>query len=156
MGYIGGEPQPGCLFCRVIGETERDEGNHVVYRAEHCLVMLNLYPYNSGHVMVVPHQHTGDVADLNPEIGDALFRTTQLTTRVLGAALHPHGLNLGMNQGTVAGAGIADHIHLHVVPRWNGDTNFMPVLADTKVMPELLSATAAKLRPVFAELSRTE
>jgi ATP adenylyltransferase len=151
MGYIGGEPQPGCLFCRVIGEVDGDEANHVLYRGEHSLVMLNLYPYNSGHVMVVPYQHTGDIANLEPAIGDALFRTAQLTTRALGSALHPDGLNLGINQGAVAGAGIADHVHLHVVPRWNGDTNFMPVLADTKVIVQSLESLydllADALRP---------
>jgi ATP adenylyltransferase len=116
--------------------------------------MLNLYPYNSGHLMVVPHQHTGSLPELDPDAGAAVFATSQLAVQALTDVMHPAGFNLGINQGKVAGAGIADHIHLHVVPRWDGDTNFMPVLADVKVMPELLAATAAKLRPVFAELSK--
>jgi ATP adenylyltransferase len=125
----------------------------VVYRAERCFVMLNLYPYNSGHLIVAPYQHTGVFQDLEPDVGADVFDTAQLAARVLTESMHPDGLNLGINQGTVAGAGIADHIHMHVVPRWNGDTNFMPVLAETKVMPELLSATASKLRPLFQSMS---
>lgn len=145
------QPEPGCLFCRVATE-DQDERHSVVYRAARCLVMLNLYPYNSGHVMVVPYQHTGTLAELEPAIGADVFATSQIAVRALQEVLHPDGFNLGINQGQVAGAGIADHIHLHIVPRWSGDTNFMPVLADAKVMPELLSATAARLRPAFARL----
>jgi ATP adenylyltransferase len=152
MGYIGSEPEPGCLFCNAAQEPARDMANHVLFRAEHAFVMLNLYPYNSGHAMVVPYMHTGDIALLPPETASGVVATAQLTVRALQQGLHPDGLNLGINQGKVAGAGIADHVHLHVVPRWDGDTNFMPVLADAKVMPELLSATAAKLRPVFSQL----
>ena len=153
MPYIQDtEPVPGCLFCHHAREDD-DERNLIVYRGELGFVMMNLYPYNSGHVMVVPYQHSGDFAELHPEVASAIMTLSQLTVRALTQALHPHGFNLGINQGTVAGAGIADHIHLHAVPRWNGDTNFMPVLADAKVMPELLSATAAKLRPVFEQLA---
>ena len=142
------EPQRGCLFCTVARERE-DDRNHVVYRGERCFVMLNLYPYNSGHLLVAPYQHTGLFQDLDPEVGADVFGTAQLAVRVLTESMHPDGLNLGINQGKIAGAGIADHIHVHVVPRWDGDTNFMPVLAEAKVIPELLSATASKLRPLF-------
>jgi len=156
MPYIQqSEPEPGCLFCRVAHE-DRDVDNLVVYRGELGLVMLNRYPYNSGHVMVVPYQHTGDFAALHGEVATAVMTLAQKTVTALRQALHSHGFNLGINQGEVSGAGIADHIHLHVVPRWNGDTNFMPVLADVKVIPELLSATAAKLRPVFAEVMQEQ
>jgi ATP adenylyltransferase len=148
------EPVPGCLFCHHARDTE-DERNLIVHRSDLGFVMMNLYPYNSGHVMVVPYQHTGDFAALEPEVASGLMALAQLTVRALDETLHPDGFNMGINQGKVAGAGIADHIHLHVVPRWNGDTNFMPVLADAKVMPELLSATAAKLRPAFQRLSAT-
>jgi ATP adenylyltransferase len=152
MPYIEqSEPRSGCLFCTVAQEDE-DERNHVVYRGPRSFVMLNLYPYNSGHLMVVPDQHTGLLEEVHPEVGAEIMAVGQLCVRVLQQVLHPDGFNLGINQGKVAGAGVADHIHLHVVPRWNGDTNFMPVLADVKVMPELLSATAAKLRPVFQQL----
>jgi ATP adenylyltransferase len=151
MRYVAGsEPVRGCLFCNKASE-EDDRANYVVFRAERCFVMLNLYPYNSGHLMVAPYQHTGDFAELLPEVGTDVFQTAQLATRVLSDVMHPDGFNLGINQGKVAGAGVAEHIHLHVVPRWNGDTNFMPVLADAKVMPELLAATAEKLRPAFAQ-----
>lgn len=149
MQYIQqSEPEPGCLFCNIARQDE-DETNLVVYRGPRCFVMLNLYPYNSGHLMVVPYQHVGAVDALAPEVGADLLQTAQLAVRAIDRVMEPHGYNMGINQGTVAGAGVPDHIHLHVVPRWNGDTNFMPVLADAKVMPELLAATAAKLRPAF-------
>lgn len=146
------EPVPGCLFCHH-ARADQDEQNLIVHRGEFGFVMMNLYPYNSGHAMVVPYQHTGDFTQLHAQVASGMMSLAQLTVRVMEEILHPHGFNLGINQGNVAGAGITEHIHLHVVPRWNGDTNFMPVLADTKVMPELLSATAAKLRPAFARQS---
>lgn len=156
MPYIEqSEPEPGCLFCKVAREG-KDVEHHIVYRESHCYIMLNLYPYNSGHLMVVPFQHTGTLPDLHPEVASHVFATAQLAVRTLTVIMSPDGFNVGINQGEIAGAGIADHIHLHVVPRWHGDTNFMPVLANAKVIPELLSATAKKLRPVFAELSQTQ
>lgn len=156
MPYIqNSEPEPGCLFCNKIREND-DDANYIVYRGPLCFVMLNLYPYNSGHLMVVPYQHTGSFAAIDPKVGADLFATTQMAVRALTEVMHPDGYNMGVNQGTIAGAGVADHIHLHVVPRWAGDTNFMPVLAEAKVMPELLSATAAKLRPAFPQLSTDE
>jgi ATP adenylyltransferase len=151
MPYIReSAPEPGCLFCRK-AEEARDEENYIVYRGARAFVMLNLYPYNSGHLMVVPYLHTGRLEEIHPEIGTELFALTQLAVSVLGQAMAPEGYNVGINQGKVAGAGVADHIHIHIVPRWNGDTNFMPVLADVKVIPELLAATAASLRRLFAE-----
>lgn len=156
MSYLNEtEPTPGCIFCTKARE-DRDEENYIVHRAEHCFVLLNLYPYNSGHLMVVPYAHTGDLTTLTPEIGTNVFATAQAALAALTEALHPAGFNLGINQGEVAGAGIADHVHLHVVPRWAGDTNFMPVLAEVKVMPELLSATAAKVRSAFESATRAE
>ena len=145
------EPEPSCLFCTIARE-DRDRENHVVYRSARCMVMLNLYPYNSGHLMVAPYQHTGDFPELDAVAGIDVFRTAQLAVQALDEVMRPDGFNLGINLGKVAGAGIADHLHLHVVPRWNGDTNFMPVLADAKVIPELLTATAEKLRPAFRRL----
>ncbi|GAC1469803.1 MAG: HIT domain-containing protein [Chloroflexota bacterium] len=153
MQYIQhSEPEPGCLFCSVIRQDD-DTANFVLYRGPACLVMLNLYPYNSGHLMVVPYQHTGAVDTVEPAVGAELFATAQLAVAALGKVMRPDGFNLGINQGTISGAGIPDHIHLHVVPRWGGDTNFMPVLANAKVIPELLAATAAKLRPAFTEIN---
>lgn len=145
-------PRFGCLFCAKMGEDE-DERNLIVYRGPACFVMMNLYPYNSGHVMVVPYQHTGSLIEMRSDVGTQLFLTAQTTMHVLDEVMHPEGYNLGINQGGVSGAGIADHLHLHIVPRWNGDTNFMPVLADAKVIPELLAMTATKLRPVFARVT---
>jgi len=111
--------------------------------------MLNLYPYNSGHLMIAPYQHVGELQRLESETASDVWATAQLALDVLNIVMQPDGFNLGVNQGEAAGAGIADHVHLHVVPRWSGDTNFMPVLADAKVMPELLTATAVKLRSAF-------
>jgi ATP adenylyltransferase len=142
------DPEPGCLFCRLAAE-DRDEENYVVYRGPQSFVMLNLYPYNSGHLMVVPFLHTGRLEEIHPNIGAEVFTVTQLAVSVLDEVMAPEGYNVGVNQGPVAGAGIKDHIHVHVVPRWNGDTNYMPVLADTKVLPEALAATAAKVREGF-------
>lgn len=149
MSYLSEtEPVPGCIFCSKARENN-DVDNLIVHRADHCFVILNLYPYTSGHVMVVPYVHTGDVTTLPAEVATNIFTTAQAAVTALSDIMHPMGFNLGLNQGEAAGAGIADHVHLHVVPRWTGDTNFMPVLADAKVMPELLPATAAKLRAVF-------
>jgi len=143
---------PGCIFC-VKADENNDRANHIVYRDRLTFVMLNLYPYNSGHLMVVPYRHVGMLTDLDGDSGADLFTKAQLSITALTDVMHPDGFNLGINQGEVAGAGITDHIHLHIVPRWNGDTNFMPVLADAKVMPELLTATADKLRPAFERLA---
>jgi ATP adenylyltransferase len=152
MPFIeGSEPPTGCLFCTKLQE-DADERNFIVHRGSLCFVMMNLYPYNNGHLMIVPYQHAGYLTDIPPETGTALFTTSQTTMQALDEIMHPQGYNLGINQGAVSGAGVADHLHLHVVPRWNGDTNFMPVLAGTKVMPELIATTATKLRPVLARL----
>jgi ATP adenylyltransferase len=144
MIYIRGENKPphdgageDCPFCRV--PSGSDEDGLIVARGELAYVVLNLYPYNSGHLMVVPYRHVADYVDLGvdevAEVGDL----TQRAVRTLRAALAPHGLNIGLNQGAVAGAGIAAHLHQHVVPRWGGDTNFMPVVAQTRVLPQLLA-----------------
>ncbi|MGI8824670.1 MAG: HIT family protein [Chloroflexota bacterium] len=156
MAYIGrSEPEPGCLFCNTASGND-DDSSLVVHRGAHCFVMLNLYPYNSGHLMVVPYQHVGSFDAVEQETGSELFATAQLAIRAINRVMDPDGYNMGLNQGDISGAGIPDHIHLHLVPRWSGDTNFMPVLSDAKVIPEMLSATAAKLRPVFAELHEVQ
>ena len=156
MSYLNeAEPVTGCVFC-VRAREDQDERNLIIHRSEHCFVILNLYPYNSGHVMVVPYTHTGDITTLPAEVCNDVFATAQAAVTVVGNSMHPGGFNLGMNQGEAAGAGIADHVHLHVVPRWAGDTNFMPVLAGAKVMPEALTDTAEKLRTGFAELFRPQ
>jgi ATP adenylyltransferase len=153
MAYINDQdPKPsGCVFCVLPAEDEaNDERNLILDRGRHNFVILNAYPYNPGHLMVAPYRHVGDYLDLT---GEELTEATELTRTAIAALKRvssPHGFNVGMNLGTVAGAGIADHVHLHVVPRWGGDTNFMPVIGQTKVLPELLAETWTKLRPHFA------
>ncbi|WP_020384742.1 HIT family protein [Kribbella catacumbae] len=150
MAYIAGENKPttgeaghGCPFCRI--PTLSDADGLIVQRAEAAYAVLNLYPYNPGHLMVVPYRHVADYTDLTPdEVSDVATLTQQAmqAIRIVSAA---HGFNIGLNQGEIAGAGIAAHLHQHVVPRWSGDANFMPVIAQTKVLPQLLSDTRALL-----------
>jgi ATP adenylyltransferase len=150
MDYIGTAPEPGCLFCRLLEDPSRDEENLVVWRPAGAIVVLNKFPYNSGHLMVAPVRHTGDLADLEAaEMGDVMS-AVQESLRLLHKTMSPDGFNVGANLGKAAGAGIPDHVHLHVVPRWNGDTSFMASLADVKVINEHLLATAAKLRKALA------
>ena len=150
MEYVEGQPKPGCLFCRVIDDPADPDAALVVWRPQLAVVMLNKFPYNSGHVMVVPAQHTGDLADLDDAHASALMSALTQTLRVLRRALTPDGFNVGANIGKVSGAGIPDHVHIHVVPRWGGDTNFMPVVAEVKVINEHVERTAEKLKRAFA------
>jgi ATP adenylyltransferase len=145
------EPAPdatGCIFCDKAASTD-DVASLIVHRGATCFVLLNLFPYNNGHLMVVPYLHTAALADLDADTSLELLTLAKEAQAALGKAMHPEGYNLGMNLGTVSGAGIADHLHLHVVPRWNGDTNFMPVLADVKVLPDSLENTCRKLREAW-------
>jgi ATP adenylyltransferase len=144
----------GCVFCAVTapgigqpGDPERDA--LVLVHGRDCYVILNLYPYNNGHLMVVPRHHASDPAQLSGEEYADLNALVLKTLGVLRELYHPEGFNLGMNLGQVAGAGIADHVHHHVVPRWNGDTNFMPVLGETKVMNEHLERSQERLKAAF-------
>ena len=132
-----------CIFCK-------PEEELLVHRGEVALVVLNKFPYSSGHLLVAPHRHTGDYGALSAEEAAEVHRLAARGIDALRAEYAPHGFNLGWNIGRVAGAGIEDHIHEHVVPRWNGDTSFMPVLGDVKVLPEHLERTAERLRPHFA------
>src|SRR5579884_1920742 len=135
MAYISGDaPDTGCIFC-VKPQQSDDATNLIVWRSERCFAMLNLYPYNNGHLMISPYEHAPGIAQLDAATLTDIMLTAQRCLAALDAAMHPHGYNMGINQGSVAGAGIADHVHFHLVPRWNGDTNFMPVLGDVKVMP---------------------
>ncbi|NWJ44352.1 MAG: HIT domain-containing protein [Chloroflexi bacterium] len=147
LDYILGAKQPGCVLCQKIHEnSENDPSNLLLYRGQHSFIVLNLYPYNNGHLMVVPYQHTSDLTALAPEIVQEIFDLTQRCVAMLKAVYRADGFNLGMNLGKVAGAGIDDHLHQHIVPRWNGDTNFMPVLAQTRTMPELLTDSYSNLK----------
>ena len=137
----------GCVFCdRMQLPSEHDRDNLVLLRGERNFVILNLYPYNSAHLMVVPYEHTADFAALDRETVSEMTALLQRLVRVIAAEYSPEGFNMGMNIGRVAGAGVADHVHMHLVPRWAGDTNFMPVVGSTKVMPELLETTYDRLK----------
>jgi ATP adenylyltransferase len=146
MRYIAGaEKSEGCIFCEK-WQGDADAENLVLFRGEECFAILNLFPYNNGHLMVVPVRHVADIVDLTASEQAEMFRLTQRMVRVLRETMSPHGFNIGFNLGRAAGAGIADHLHLHVVPRWSGDTNFMPVLGATRVISEALEETYQKLK----------
>ena len=149
MAYVAGEggAAGGCFLCDAIAGAD-DEASLVVDRTPLAITMLNRYPYSSGHVMVVPTRHVQDLRELRPDEGGALFAGAQSGLAAIDAVLHPDGFNVGLNLGAAAGSSV-DHVHLHVVPRWAGDTNFMPVLGDVKVLPELLDTTAERLREAF-------
>jgi ATP adenylyltransferase len=137
-----------CIFCAKPGQ-EDDEANLIVHRGERCFVLLNLFPYTNGHLMVAPYEHLARLQDLPPEtVGELMTLATRAMDR-LEQVYEPQGYNVGFNQGRVAGAGFEHHIHMHVVPRWGGDTNFMPVIADTKVMPQTLEQSYEALRGGF-------
>jgi ATP adenylyltransferase len=148
--YIGGEQRPGCFFCRAIENPDDPDAALVVWRPEGAIVILNKFPYNPGHAMVAPIAHVPTLEDLDDEQGLALLRALRRTLAVLREAMKPDGFNVGANIGRPAGAGVPDHVHLHVVPRWSGDTNFMAVLDDVKIVNEALSQTAEKLKRAFA------
>ena len=155
IDYILAPKQPapdGRSIFTVIADSDDDEGNHVLARGETCYLVLNAYPYNCGHAMVIPYRQVADLTDLtDDELLEAqkMLQQVQLAMR---RTLRPDGFNIGLNLGKVAGAGIIEHLHWHIVPRWEGDRNFMPVIADTGVLPEALADVAAKLRPALAEL----
>ncbi len=154
MAYIKGENKPthgeseGCPFCEA--PLRSDEDALIVARGELVFAVLNLYPYNSGHLMTIPYRHLADYPHLTDAESLELAQFTQKAMRVLRAVMAPHGFNLGINQGNVAGAGVAAHLHQHVVPRWGGDTNFMPIIARTRVLPELLADARASLAEGWA------
>ncbi|OGC78637.1 MAG: HIT family hydrolase [candidate division Zixibacteria bacterium RBG_16_50_21] len=147
-GFILGKKERGCIFCKWL-KAQKDNRHYILYRGESCFVILNLYPYNTGHLMVVPNRHAGSLEDLADQETQELMTLSAKSVAALRSALKPEGFNLGMNLGCTAGAGIADHLHLHIVPRWSGDTNFMPVLAETKVLSLGLKTLYAKLKKAF-------
>ncbi len=140
--------EPGCVMCATLQGAGRDD-SLVVHVGALCFVMMNLYPYNSGHVMVVPQRHVGRLSSATPEELQEMMALARRLEDVMTEVYRPDGLNLGMNLGRVAGAGVADHIHLHVVPRWSGDTNFMTVVGETRVIPEDPQRACARLREFF-------
>jgi ATP adenylyltransferase len=136
-----------CIFC--VGRPEEDEAKLIVHRAEKAFVILNKFPYTNGHLMVAPYEHLPTIQKLDAETIGEMMTLAQRAIAILEERYEPHGYNVGFNQGRVAGAGVEHHIHLHVVPRWGGDTNFMPVLADTRVMPQTLEQSYEALRGAF-------
>lgn len=156
MVYIRGEGKPSsdeagdeCPFCAAPSRT--DEDALIVARGKRVYAVLNLYPYNSGHLMAVPYRHVADYPELSADETLELAEFTQRAMQVLRTVMAPHGFNLGINQGPVAGAGIAAHLHQHVVPRWGGDTNFMPIVGQTRVLPELLSEARSQLADAWPD-----
>ena len=140
-----------CIFCAGLADgPEHDAENLIVSRGEHCFVILNKYPYTNGHLMVAPYEHVAELQALDEQTTAELMSLAQRGKTALQSSYAPHGYNVGFNQGRVAGAGVEHHIHMHVVPRWGGDTNFMPVLGDTRVMNETLQDTYATLKGAFA------
>ena len=147
--YITGATAPGdCLFCGLL-RTQDDEKSLIVHRAEHCFVMLNAFPYTSGHAMIVPYEHLDELRKLSQPAAQEIMALTQRLESVLRELYRPDGINLGMNIGKAAGAGVAGHIHMHILPRWFGDVNFMGSVGETRVLPEDLQTTYKKLRSKF-------
>jgi ATP adenylyltransferase len=150
-GTGSARPDPGCIFCQALDLP--GQASLVVYRGDRAFVILNLYPYNNGHLMVVPRRHIAALAEAEPAELHELMDLTQRAEIALTEAYQPHGLNVGLNLGRAAGAGVADHLHIHLVPRWNGDTNFMTVVSEVRVLPETLDETARRLRPIFERMA---
>jgi len=145
MEYLLGDPMEGCIFCDKPSE-ENDEANHILLRTPLSFVILNAYPYNNGHLMVAPYRHVGALSELTAEERTDLMDTLVVAENLLAKAFAPQGMNVGVNLGSCAGAGVPGHIHFHIVPRWEGDTNFMPVVGETRVLPEMLEDTYRRLR----------
>ena len=152
MPYLRGEnpKMDGCLFCHKLAQDDAVE--HVLYRGVHCFVVLNRFPYNNGHMMVVPYTHTGTLESLDDATLLEMMQVVRHALNVLRQVYHPHGFNVGVNEGSAAGAGVAEHVHLHIVPRWDGDVNYMTVVGETRVIPESLDDTYATFRPLFDSL----
>ena len=153
MNYLRGKPPggEGCLFCNKIAAND-DSAQHVLHRGALCYVTLNLYPYNNGHLMIVPYSHVPSLEELEVPARNDLMALTVQAMQVLRRAYDPEGFNVGINIGGAAGAGVAGHLHQHVVPRWHGDTNYMATLAETRIIPEWIDETYARLRAIWSEI----
>lgn len=150
MEYITGGKKNHCIFCDELTRLDGPD-NLIVYRGKLSFVILNRYPYTTGHLMIVPFEHQASLEDLGLEIRSEIMELCVYAVRVLREEYHPQGFNIGLNIGEVAGAGILDHIHLHIVPRWSGDTNFMSTLSDTRVLPELLADSYWRIKKAWGE-----
>ena len=146
--FVLGKKEKGCFICKGLREM-KDGKNLILYRGEKSFVMMNRFPYNTGHLIVCSNRHTGKLEDLTESQMVDLMKTTQLSINILKSTLKPEALNLGMNLGKISGAGVANHLHMHIVPRWSGDTNFMPILTDTKVVSISLREIFKKLKKEF-------
>lgn len=154
MAYIMGEKAGGCIFCDKLLQ-QRDAENLVLWRGDTTFVMLNRYPYNNGHLMIIPQAHVASLTQLTPRQRGELFELTAISEGILQRAFRPHGFNIGLNLGAAAGAGIAEHLHMHVVPRWAGDTNYMTVIGEIRVIPQHLDETYQLLATHFQTLQHT-
>ncbi len=149
--YLTGDQKPkGCIFCAMAADRTHDQDWLIVFRGVHNFVVLNRYPYTSGHLMIVPHTHSSELSAITEAAAAELMELTRTAEKKLRALYRPDGLNIGMNLGASAGAGIAGHIHMHVVPRWTGDANFMTITAETRVLPEELGTTWQRVQAAFA------
>ena len=153
LSYVTAAPAPAdCIFCDACASHDAEL---LLLRGTHSYVVLNLYPYNNGHLMVVPNRHLSSLQALTPAEQAELMHLARLSEMALGEAYSPHGINVGINLGKAAGAGIENHLHIHLVPRWSGDTNFMTAVGETRVLPEELAATVARLKPIFERLAHS-
>ena len=150
MEYLVGEKPDGCVFCKCSIRCD----DYIVFEGKTCFVMLNRYPYVGGHLMIIPQRHLGGIEELTFEERTEIFTLMDTSVKVLKEAMNPQGFNIGMNLGKAAGAGIAEHVHVHIIPRWEGDTNFMSVVGHVRVIPEDLATTAATLAPLFKKYLR--
>ncbi len=146
--YIEGEKEKGCIFCNRLSQ-EKDRENLILFRGKRAFIIMNRFPYNSGHLMVAPNEHIGALEELPLEVVTEMMELVQKSMKVLKKVMNPHGFNIGVNQGKAAGAGVEDHVHIHIVPRWVGDTNFMTTLSEVRVIPEHLLSTYDKLKEHF-------
>jgi ATP adenylyltransferase len=155
---LRGSEDTGCVFCRALESAAAGTApdDLIVFRGRTCFIILNLYPYNNGHLLIVPNRHISSLAPATSEELHELIELTRRAELALNEAYTPQGINMGINLGKPAGAGVLDHVHMHAVPRWNGDTNFMTVLGETRVLPEALPQTAERLRPIFGRLASEE
>lgn len=149
---IDKEEEQGCIFCKKPSQSN-DRDNLLLFRGKKCFVLMNLFPYNNGHLMIIPYKHTSDILSLDKETSDELWELLCISRKILSDTIKPDAFNIGMNIGRVAGAGIDQHVHMHIVPRWNGDTNFIPVIGETKVISQALWETYDSLYPHFKDFN---
>jgi len=149
--YVTGKRIKGCVFCHVSSQYEEDDESHVLYRDEHCFIVMNRYPYTPGHFMIIPHFHTDKLEDLDSEVWLHMSDLAQKGVRLLKVGLGAHGVNIGMNLGDAGGAGIAEHIHMHLVPRWSGDTNFITAISQNRVYSTDFNKIYLKLKNLISE-----